>query len=78
MLLNYQWLLCRGWVVATIAPQAAPTVKAYAKTIGQPAQNVTRQALIWVVLHSTPQGGDNDWGGSLGQINWGRHTAGII
>ena len=40
MLLHYQWLLCRGGVVATIALQAAPTVKAYMKTIGQPTQNV--------------------------------------
>ena len=39
----------------TIAPQAAPTVKAYVKTIGQPAQNITGQGLIWMVLHSKQQ-----------------------
>lgn len=36
----------------TIALQVAPTVKAYTKTIGQPAQNVLSQMLIRMVLHS--------------------------
>ena len=77
-LLNYQQLLCRGVVIATFAPQAVPMVKAYAKTIGQPTQNTTSQVLIWVVLHSTPQGRENDWGGSSGQIRWRQHAMGII
>ena len=43
-------------------------VKAYAKTIGQPPQNTTSQVLIWVVLHSTPQGRDNAGVGALGRL----------
>ena len=58
MLLHYQWVLCSGGVVATIVPQAAPMVKAYVKTIGQPTQNVTGQALIRMVLHTKQQGRD--------------------
>ena len=70
MLLHYQWVLCSRGVVATIAPQGAPMVKAYMKTIGQPAQNVTGKALIWMVLHSKQQGRDDNWGGRSGQIKW--------
>ena len=53
-------MLCSGGVVVTIAPQAAPIVKAYVKTIGQPTQNVTGQELIWMVLHSEQQGRDDN------------------
>ena len=60
MLLHYQWVLSSGGMVVTIVPQAAPMVKAYVKTIGQPTQNVTSQALIWMVLHSKQQGRDDN------------------
>ena len=55
MLLHYQWVLCSKGVVATIAPQATPMVKAYVKTIGQPTHNVIGQALILMMLHSKQQ-----------------------
>ena len=48
-------VLRRGGEIATIALLVAPTVKAYAKTIGQPAQNVLSQMLIRMVLHSVEQ-----------------------
>ena len=75
VLLHYQWLLHRGGEIATIALLVAPTVKAYVKTIGQPAQNVLSQMLIRMVLHSMEEEhffhglvrGDNNWSGHSGK-----------